>query len=214
MTNPHIQSEEKMEGITELRGGIYKLLADCFVTPDEDFHTRIGQLQEALAFRYPDTEVHPENRFPDLGKGVADAPGLESLKVEHARLFVGPFSLEAPPYGSVYMEKSEHLMAESTMHVQQWYESEGMELAIHDVPDHIRIELEFVCYLIIREHEAEDPGNWRKKQRSFLEQHLARWIAQFENKVRESDETGLYAMLAEATSRFVRSDLEHLQRKW
>lgn len=152
---------------TELRGRIYKLLSDCYSLPDDDVLNRIQELQAILPEVYPDIKtkytelsavVHPST--PSAGSDSRTQPHVteEDLKVEYTRLFLGPFSIPAPPYGSMYLEHTDHLMTESTMHAQRWYESEGMEVDIPEVPDHIRIELEFMYYLVYKEWDCAQDG--------------------------------------------------------
>ncbi|MFN2356106.1 MAG: molecular chaperone, partial [Desulfopila sp.] len=71
----------------------------------------------------------------------------QDLLVEYARLFVGPFELLAPPYGSVYLETGRRLMGDSTIAVQHMYTNAGLTLDVQEAPDHIALELEFMHYL-------------------------------------------------------------------
>ena len=163
--------------MTERRAAAYKLLADCYQVPDHEVLEKFGMLKELLAelHIHPDSTTSGVGDLPDpaLSSREANCPdpassgmvtdhpdskllneNVDELKVDHARLFIGPFSLLAPPYGSMHLDTTEHLMTESTIQVQQWYASEGMEIDIPEVPDHIRIELEFMYYLVFREQHA------------------------------------------------------------
>ena len=71
-------------------------------------------------------------------------PEAESLKSDFSRLFIGPFKLLAPPYGSIYLDGNSCLMGASTMEVRQLYRNEGLNPVIKEAPDHIAIELEFM----------------------------------------------------------------------
>jgi len=231
---------EQSPARTELRAKVYKLLSDCYQSPDEKFPERMRELSGLLNALHPDIQLEVSDmsdRMDDADDmvtpdGTETGSLLEQLKVEHARLFIGPFSLPVPPYGSMYMDKDEHLMADSTQDVHQWYLSEGIETAIKEMPDHICVELEFLYLLAYRELKALEaaerpddpvhadlavPSAYRDKQRSFLEQHLGRWIPAFEKKVREHAGEGHpvsapYRDLAAATRRFIAADLEELSR--
>jgi putative dimethyl sulfoxide reductase chaperone len=233
-------TKEQLPARTELRARVYKLLSDCFQSPDAEFPERMRELPVLLDALHPDIRLEVPD-MPGLTddtdiKDMPDAAGagsfLEQLKVEHARLFIGPFSLPVPPYGSMYLDPEQHLMSESTKDVHRWYLSEGIETAMKEMPDHICVELEFLYLLAYRELKslegAEQPGDavqadlaapatYRDKQRRFLEQHLGRWAPAFEEKVREH--TGQehpmsapYRELAVATRRFLAADLEELRR--
>jgi len=51
---------------------------------------------------------------------------------------------------------------------------------LHELPDHITTELEFLHYLTFREAEAcergVDPESLRRAERDFLARHLCRWV--------------------------------------
>ena len=211
----------------ELRSAIYKGLSDSYRPPDTEIPEHVATLREAVLEAYPDIRLdeHPERQetsepsaASDQESTFSDLEGpdrLEELKIDHARLFVGPFSLLAPPYGSMYLDQKEQLMTDSSMHALQWYESEGMDVAIKEVPDHIRIELEFMFFLIMNEYQSENGSeyDWQRKQRQFLEQHLGRWVAGFEKKTRSGAQTRLYNVLGHLTGRFVLRDLDELRKQ-
>ena len=183
----------------------YRLLAECYAPPDENLPRIIEGLaqikSEALA------------EVVRMGAGVKD---VEALLVDHARLFVGPFHLLAPAYGSMYLE-DETLMGNSTADVLRWYHEEGVEVAFANMPDHVIAELEFMYVLIRKETDAledgdaEQVGACRLKQRSFLSTHLGTWVAAFADRVRQSAQVEFYRALAGATERFVLEDLESLR---
>ena len=184
----------------EKRASAYKLLADCYENPDESIFETFPTLTDVLK------SLGVETKSSEISEG------LETLMVDHARLFVGPSTLVAPPYGSMYLEHGNQLMTESTLNAQKWYASEGMDVAIKDIPDHIRIELEFMYYLAFNESRAEkgQKKEWQEKQRRFLGQHLARWIKDFEAKVKEGADTSFYKKLCGLTSDFILQDFNYL----
>lgn len=212
-------SEPIRHTITEQRALVYKLLSDCYQSPDE--HT-IEKFQHSADLA---ADVFPEINQPENPNGQSE--NIETLKVDHARLFVGPFSLLAPPYGSMYLDHTEHLMTDSSMDVQQWYLAEGMDVAIHEVPDHIRIELEFMYYLIYKDLQKHTPDpvtekilemepvdlSYIEKQQEFLQNHLGKWIPGFVKKVVEQSGTKFYKELAKLTAGFIKADIKFLQKQ-
>jgi len=184
------------------RADAYKILAECYCPPDEELlrmlHGLAGQAQAALG---------------QVAREAAAVDNIEDLKIDHARLFVGPFQLLAPPFGSVYLE-SNALMGESTADVVNCYRREGMEAAETQVPDHITAELEFMYVLIRKETEAMGDGDihtasqFRRKQKAFLDIHLGAWVVRFAKKVLQGAQTEFYRTLGRVTDRFVRGDLE------
>ena len=71
----------------------YQLLTACYSLPDDKLSKAMVAALGVLEKVYPsitgDTKI-----------GIYDT-SLENLRVDYAKLFVGPFKLLAPPYGSV-----------------------------------------------------------------------------------------------------------------
>ncbi|UCE49849.1 MAG: molecular chaperone TorD family protein [Phycisphaerales bacterium] len=182
------------------RADRYRLLSDCYYLPDAQLVQRITDA------------VRTDPLFADLACCVPGALELEALKIDFASLFVGPYELLAPPYGSVYLE-DDRVMGDSTIDVGNCYASEGLDITIKDAPDHIAVELEFMHYLAVRQMEATRRANlqaiqrYQQKQYSFLQTHLARWLPEFADNVRENARTAFYKHLAQITAVFVREDL-------
>ncbi|MBU0485683.1 MAG: molecular chaperone TorD family protein [Proteobacteria bacterium] len=133
----------------------------------------------------------------------------EELLIEFARLFVGPFELGAPPYGSVYLEENGRLMGDSTLAVQRKYREAGLAQEIKEAPDHIALELEFLHYLCRMEAEAlaknlpEQAEEWAAIEAEFLCRLLRPWVPTFCEKIRQGTATGFYRGLADCLDNFV-----------
>ena len=183
------------------RTNSYRLLADCYYPPDDEL---IRNISDAAC-------TNPV--FAELTCHVPPAVELEALKVDHARLFVGPYRLLAPPYGSVYLEDN-RIMGDSTLDVRDYYENEGLDTVIKEAPDHIAVELEFVYYLIVKQIRAVRDADLQmlqscqQKHGSFLQTHLGRWLPGFVEKVQKNAQTEFYRTLANLTDKFVQNDLK------
>ncbi len=183
------------------RADSYKFLSECYYLPDEELAQKVGDLAQTNQF------------FAELCNCIASGFELELLKTDYAQLFVGPFKLLAPPYGSFYLEDS-RIMGESTIDVRNWYEREGLDVVIKDAPDHIAMELEFMYYLIAKQTQAANEGNlqdiqlYQQKQKSFLCVHLTRWLPEFAEKVQKNAQAEFYKKLARLTEIFVQKDLD------
>lgn len=193
------------------RFDIYHLLANAFYVPDEGLMDSLVTLEKCME------EIcgkSLEYNYIPIGIGKKDS--MELMKVDYAKLFVGPFSLLAPPYGSVYLEGERMVMGNSTADVQKWYRATGLDVdtQFKDAPDHVAAELEFMHFLIFKEMEATDQGGaddviqYLKTQRSFLEYHLGAWISDFADKVVNNAQTTFYRNIARATEAFVMHDLQ------
>ena len=95
-----------------------------------------------------------------------------------------------------------------------FYRAFGMEIAgeANGRPDHITVECEFMSALCAKEAYAyarRDEGNAEiclDAERTFLRDHLARWLPAFARHVEEADGDGLYAALARFADAFVKAE--------
>jgi len=187
-----------------LRADVYRILAQCYRGPEEGFLRALGGLG-----------APGEATLDQIVQIAAVGGDVEQLRIDHARLFIGPYKLLAPPYGSVYLEDGA-LMGNSTVDVEDFYREEGMEASGEDVPDHITAELEFMCVLIGKEMEAIKVGDFdtanhcRQKQETFLGVHLGAWIVEFTARIQQNAQTEFYRTLGRVTGQFVREDLQLL----
>ena len=183
------------------RGEAYALLANCFHLPDEGLIQALNELPES------DSELY------SVLANAVEIRDVDSLRIDYSKLFVGPYKLLAPPYGSVYLEGTSAVMGRSTVDVLARYKVEGVAVRLKEAPDHIAIELEFMFFLISKEIEGlrdSDLGSaeaYQKKQKDFLEVHLGKWIPQFTEKVETLAQTQFYTDLARSTRDFVLGDL-------
>ena len=183
------------------RASTYKLLSECYYLPDEYLIKKVADASQRDGF------------FTELFSCVHPVGDLELLKVDYTRLFVGPFKLLAPPYGSFYLENS-RIMGDSTIDVRNWYEKEELAVVISDAPDHIAMELEFMYYLITKQTQATGEGNlqdiqlYQQKQKTFLYSHLARWLPEFTENIQKNAQRQFYKKLSQLTKIFVHKDLD------
>lgn len=136
-----------------------------------------------------------------------DSTQLEGLRHDHARLFVGPNRLLAPPWESVY-RSSEHLLFErQTFEVRQQYQRYGMETRQSNVEpdDHIGLELRFIAHLNALALFAMDKGDTNLTVEAveatgrFLTDHLLQWSPEFLGLVIKSANTVYYRAVAQLT---------------
>jgi putative dimethyl sulfoxide reductase chaperone len=186
----------------------FKLLAACFYEPDKELFLQ-QRLCENLASvlaacRHEEAAAKAATMRTEL-----EAKNEEELKVEYARLFIGPFELIAPPYGSIYLEKERRLMGDSTLAVQRIYREAGLELEVMEAPDHIALELEFMHYLALGEAAAEtenqsgEAAEFAARQNEFLHRLLRPWVPAFCENIRQGTENGFYRALADCLESFM-----------
>ncbi len=190
----------------------FRILSDCFFLPEPGLSEKL----EDLEFNMTNVCETAVPLIQNMRKEFNAAADLESLKVDFAKLFVGPYELSAAPYGSVYLEDERKMMGNSTLDARDRYRDAGLDTAktFKDAPDHISAELEFMHYLIYKEIEAfansdiEMAIAFIQRQKSFLEDHLMAWVPQFANNIIENAENAFYPNLAKATEAFLKENFE------
>ncbi len=170
---------------------ICKLLSLLYCQPEEDIMEIFSCLEQEVIDFWPE-----KTHFIIKMKAICEQSPLEEMKIAHAKLFVGPFDLIAPPYASVYLDNERRVMGDSTMEALNYYRRAGLnpDSNFKEPPDHITTELEFIYYLTAKFLNSED-NQWLELRREFIENHLNRWINPFAKKVNDS-QTIFYQDLA------------------
>ncbi|CAH1457553.1 Twin-arginine leader-binding protein DmsD [Klebsiella quasipneumoniae] len=90
-----------------------------------------------------------------LASGFA-ASAEESLPEAWQRLFIGPWALPAPPWGSVWLDKESVLFGESTLALREWMRANGIALDAdrNEPEDHFGTLLLLAAWLCETEQEA------------------------------------------------------------
>jgi len=118
-----------------------------------------------------DWPLPPEQLAP-----VADAlrqQAEEPLLAAWQRLFIGPWALPAPPWGSVWLDRESVLFGDSTLALRQWMRDNGIafEMAQNEPEDH------FGTLLLLAAWLAENGRNAERDQ--LLAWHLLPWSTRF-----------------------------------
>jgi TorA maturation chaperone TorD len=162
----------------------------------------------------------------ELNNGLFQKPEqelLEDLAVEYARLFLGP-GKHISPHESVHHQGDDaqwgQLWGQSTVEVKKFIEFSGLHYKSEytGLPDHISVELEFMQQVTLREEQAwaeEDKDtalSCLKNEKKFIEEHLARWIPSFCEKVIQEAELPFYHEVAALTKKFIEFEDEEIKR--
>ena len=132
-----------------------------------------------------------------------------ALSRDHVALFLGPFELLAPPYGSVWLEPGRRVMGKTTVEVARLYREAGLEVDATQPPDHIAIELEFLSYLVSKQAASigrDDAQKWLELQQRFLEDALRPWMVPFCRAIRLHSASPFYSALATVLEVLVSAD--------
>ncbi len=130
----------------------------------------------------------------------ADPDIIETLQVEHTRLFInGVPHVIAPPYGSVYMQGEGTIMNKSTERVREFYRQQGFDLAPgKEIADHLVYELEFLGLLAESGDQAEEE--------LFLQRFFRPWFGKFHDQVIEGADHHFYRVMVRLIDFFTKED--------
>ena len=154
------------------------------------------QTRAAAALRDFFFSVHAEEMAAALARLdelTGQAPAVadwDAVEFGFNRLFVGPMALEAPPYASVYLDPEPLLMGRSTLAVRDVYARLGLvSPAKNSLPDdHIALELDACAGMrSALEHTPDD--ELRELWRSFVQEHMQKWVPRFITRIEQSPET-------------------------
>jgi TorA maturation chaperone TorD len=183
---------------------LYNLLRQLFLKePDKELLDGIAKIE--VSFLEEDEIVYGFNLLINAIKKNHSRidEWIEELALEYARLFIGPLNPPAVPYASFYLSESRSLMTEETIEVRKKYLEAGLAVKSSGIPDdHIGIELEFIYYLtkrIIELYEKEQKEEVSKLlsiRSDFLNNHVARWLPLFADRIINFAQEDFYQGLA------------------
>lgn len=188
-----------------IRANAYKLISELFKYPEKDLVGWTPVLVETF------TEISPE--LGELASSITQFleghNSIDDLQIEYAKLFVGPYELEAAPYSSVYLDPQGLVMGPSTHQAIEFYTQAGLDPNEENKqpPDHISTELEFMYYLLFNSVKNNDDTQLHLAD-SFLNQHLSKWVSLFVEKIRENSASSFYQDLGQLLQKFISTEIE------
>lgn len=137
---------------------------------------------------------------------------------EYNRLFVGPATLPAPPWESVFASNSDVLFGHGTLDVRNEYRAQGFLPQRYPsvADDHVALELGFMALLAGRAVEAWSEGHPAQAVEAlrvsdgFLQRHLVRWAVPWVERLEKNEPESPFTQMAWAMVEFARTDAERL----
>ncbi len=184
--------------ITDHVSTLYRFCAQSMRYPEpewftEDYRANLYALLETLG---GDKEL---NDLKNAFGSSKDA--LEDIQVEHTRLFINGFPhVAAPPYASVYLEKT--IKGKFSDKIVAFYHSLGYTMtADSDLPDSLVHQLEFLSFL------AEDKN--QKAEEEFLEKFFLPWFSIFSVRVKGEVQHPFYHVIISIIDFFTKEEEEY-----
>jgi TorA maturation chaperone TorD len=193
-----------------VRSNVYETLSLCFSYPWGQvlpwFLERawIKEMERSIRSLNKKLSIEPLRHMDDYLSKAATDFGLE-LTREYTRLFIDANPrVQAPPYGSVYLDESRMVQGKTTLDVLNFYRSTGFEPNFEqkELPDHISLEMEFLGILSARESRTGHKGaNWPGHlRREFLSRYVLPWVPLFCEHIKSNTVSPFYRALGSLTA--------------
>jgi TorA maturation chaperone TorD len=199
------------------REACYKLLSVCYQLPSSEWQQI--ELIDGLVQTFEVLNSEALSDGKDMKCIIDETDDFTPLQVDFAKLFIGPSRLLAAPYASVYLGRERQIKTESTNEVLEFYYKVGLDIENNmEIPDHIRVELEVMYYLALKERLAKKEGNMEEEklyagyQKEFLLKHLGTWVDAFTDDVAKEAANDFYKHLAKVTAIFIKEEIRKLPR--
>lgn len=219
------QTREAAEVLLCNRLFLYSLLHKLFGRePDEELlnilteeHT--GEAFALLSEEEKDIMDRTAAFLKEIREEKQNPAFLEEAKDEYTRLFIGPVSLVAPPWESVYGQKDAMLFQESTLEVRNTYRQFGLlpEGYPRVADDSLALELHFMALLAQRSLDAFYAGKYDdlaadlSGSADFLKKHLLVWVPKFLERMKGARSSVLYPQMCLVLDEFLRKDAGTVQ---
>jgi putative dimethyl sulfoxide reductase chaperone len=139
---------------------------------------------------------------------------LRELQQRYDSLFGHAVRGACPAYEMEYGRNEIIRQASDLADLAGFYRAFGLEIAndANGRPDHIAAECEFMSALCLKEAHARSQGDNENAdicfdaERTFLRDHLARWLPALMHQVGEADADGLFGAFARFADAFVKAE--------
>ncbi|ENU1226272.1 MULTISPECIES: Tat proofreading chaperone DmsD [Providencia] len=125
----------------------------------------------------------------------------ETLQEAYQRLFIGPYALPAPPWGSVYLDKENVIFGISTLELRAWLRNNQINIELNQKEPEDHVGLLFLLTAWVIENKPE-------LLREFLEVHFLPWIYRYLEKMQLQSGNAFYV----ASALLATETLKHIQQ--
>lgn len=216
-------NETRVIPIANIRGWIYKFLADGFKYPAEENRARLPDKLRKIFFLLKE-RVNSVNFAMDFDFEILldELQKYQDSSMDE-QLYIQLFDLNPMcPMGEGSYDLRGRSKNRLLWEFSSFYKQAGLGMKEHsELPDHIGVKLEFMQYLTYFEEKEDIKSDSSLLKRcleleiKFLKMHLIGWIDKFIEKLewareKKSKETGFYLALANLSSYFFRKEKEYV----
>lgn len=205
------------------RSAAYAFLANALRYPDAEMMVSLMNFQCGSAgfgifeSSYPGLIEHLQAVTDELQRASG---GLESLaralREVYLELFGHAVRGECPPYEMEYGKSEIIQQASELADIQGFYAAFGLAMVdrAHERTDHAAAECEFMSALAsklayaLEHHNCEAEKILADAQRSFLTDHLGRWLPAFARRLENADPDGFYGKIGAFIQKFIPAECE------
>ena len=189
--------------IININAEIFRLFSIMFYDPRETF-LKEPEIVKLLGELLVTVDPSFNDSAKELIAGLAEVEETE-LVLDYSALFIGPYQLQAPPYGSVYLDKSKRLNDESSEEVANVYRQFGLDVdsSMKEPADHIAIELEFMHTALIMLDNSEESEKLGLILTEFETMYLKPFATQMCDLMVKNASTTLYRSVGKLLGRWL-----------
>jgi TorA-specific chaperone len=186
-------------------------LAQFFWGPDPAGSQQI--LQGSFLSPFENLEPRVEYEHPCLLAGLRDITNsftdtdaiFQYLEEAYVRLFINSRDgIAAPPYASCYIDdrasdENAPLMGPPAVLMKKRFESKGLSLSqtMHEPPDHLSIELEYLYFLLKKGWSDDDPALLAEAV-SFAGETMLPWVTILRDRIADEKRCRFYPLITTA----------------
>ncbi|MEF8782549.1 MAG: molecular chaperone TorD family protein [Haloarculaceae archaeon] len=182
---------------------VYRVLGEQYLhRSDRDHVDAVGTWAAEWRRTAPSLPRSFESALTRIEEGAA--ADEETLRTAFTHLFRGisEGNTPAPPYESLYVDGS--FYSETTTEIQQGYRWAGTDVDDshgNEPPDHLGLELQFLGELVAMDPQERGPDgpDVEDATRWILDEHLARWVPPYRDRLQEEDPPEYYGGILDLT---------------
>ncbi len=199
---------------------VYNMLSNIYAT--EPTMKAVKSLSNGRLEDLSEIETIREGakQMAEACREIKNKRDLDELHAEFARLFLFG-KMPAPPYESLYSLGEKTVMGDAAIEVREKYLEEGLQVKkLYQEPDdHVGTEFEFMFYLckkcrdLLADSKDKEALKVLEKQRTFLNEHILKWVPEFCDKIIKSTNDEFYRGVAIVTKGFIEEDARVLEEE-
>lgn len=113
-----------------------------------------------------------DNQLASIAQLLMQTDENETLEEAWQRLFIGPYALSAPPWGSVYLDKENVLFGDSTLKLRHWMAQQQVEITLDQEEPEDQFGLLMMMSAWLAENQPTDLPD-------LLTEHLLPWANRY-----------------------------------